>query len=329
MIKMGGMGVMVKEIIEEGLFKERGKFERRRRIEKSVRNLIKNKRDIGIEKKRLVKLKILIKEFKEGGDERWKGKIGIDIREEDEELDENEIGKLEEKEKKGCEVVMDKNDIGGGEGERMKKIVGIDVRRKKIGVIGRIFDMEGKKWENKRCNGVGGFGIEEKRLIEIWNKDGIVKMDRNERNWIIIIRNEGDEIEMRIGNIINRVFNDEVEIGNLKRIEIEKVKIMMERKKLEFWILKRNERIGKMVENGEKERIINGGEVDKIKMKVRRGGLNIMKEFWKRRFIGLIENVELKIGWEIREIKEIVKEMKMFFKEGERRMGKIVMMVVK
>ncbi|ERT95406.1 hypothetical protein P038_01814 [Brucella abortus 99-9971-135] len=53
-----------------------------------------------------------------------------------------------------------------------------------------------------------------------------------------------------------------------------------------------------------------------------------MPAFCPRRFIGFIENVEFKLGCEISAITALVQALHLFFQDGARRMGKIVMMVV-
>ncbi|ERT95405.1 hypothetical protein P038_01813 [Brucella abortus 99-9971-135] len=59
-------------------------------------------------------------------------------------------------------------------------------------------------------------------------------MARTASPCIIILRHEGDALAMRLGNLLHRVFHDDVAIGHFKRLAIAHVQLLLARPPFAF-----------------------------------------------------------------------------------------------
>src|SRR5690606_3342519 len=104
-------------------------------------NFLEFHRTVGIADKWLIKVQLFVYALQTRRDKRCKGQIWIEIGTTDAAFDADTFRSFSAKAETCSAVILAPHDFGRRKGSCLKALVGIDVRRQEIGVVGSVFEL--------------------------------------------------------------------------------------------------------------------------------------------------------------------------------------------
>src|SRR5690606_764493 len=138
---MGGMHIMVDHGLTERLLEKRGVLESLSGFAQRIGNFLEFHGAISVADEGFFKFQLLVYSFQTCGDKRCKGEIRIEIGTADAALDANALRAFAAQAKPCGTIILAPHDLRWRKSASLKTLVGIDIGRQEIGVIGGIFEL--------------------------------------------------------------------------------------------------------------------------------------------------------------------------------------------
>src|SRR5690606_3360088 len=192
LLPMGGVDIVVDHSLPKSFLEKRRVLERLCGLPERIRNFLEFDRTIGIADKGLIKFQLFIYALQARCDKRCKGQIWSEISTTDAAFDADAFRAFAAKAETCSAVILAPHDFRRRKSTCLKALVGIDVWRQEIGVVGGVFELSGHPGTHERRHSVWGFRIKEERFLAIGAPDRIMHVAGASSLAVIILGHEGD-----------------------------------------------------------------------------------------------------------------------------------------